>query len=149
MANILILNGPNLNALGQREPAIYGSLSLEAINQRLVTESKKLGHCLSHFQSNAESELIQQIHQAKSQQFDFIIINPAALTHTSIALRDAFLTTKIPFIEAHLSNLYTREHFRHRSYLADIAYGIVMGFGANSYSLALQAASHYLLNHTK
>lgn len=138
MANLLVLNGPNLNLLGQREPDKYGYDTLASIEQRLMHLSA--GHQLAFFQTNAEAELIERIHQAGSDRVDFIIINPAAFTHTSIALRDALLGVKIPFIEVHLSNVYAREAFRHHSYLSDIAVGVISGLGAQGYELALSAA---------
>lgn len=144
MANLLILNGPNLNLLGSRETAIYGSATLDDINANLSKEANKLGHDIQCLQSNAEHELVDAIHQAKSDHIDFIIINPAAFTHTSIAIRDALLAVGIPFIEVHLSNLKARETFRHHSYLSDIAIGVIFGFGAKGYELALLAANHYL-----
>jgi len=139
MASLLVLHGPNLNLLGTREPAIYGGDSLEQINQSLTTEAAAAGHSLSALQSNAEFELIQRIHDAKDEGVAFIIINPGAFTHTSVALRDALLGVEIPFIEVHLSNVHAREAFRHHSYFSDIAEGVICGFGAKSYQLALQA----------
>lgn len=144
MATILVLHGPNLNLLGTREPEIYGSDTLESINQELTDTCIKAGHHLMALQSNAEYELIERIHDARSEAVNFIIINPAAFTHTSIALRDALAATKIPFIECHLSNVHAREPFRQHSYLSDIAEGVICGFGAQSYSLALQAALTHL-----
>ena len=144
MAKILLLNGPNLNLLGARETNIYGSETLSAIFQNLSAKSTQLGHSLSHFQSNAEHELIQAIHQAMHDKIEFIIINPAAYGITSVALRDAFLGVKIPFIEIHISNIFAREKFRQLSFLSDIAVGIISGFGAKGYELALIAANHYL-----
>ncbi len=144
MAKILLLNGPNLNLLGIREPHIYGSETLLAIAQNLSVKSIEFGHSLTHFQSNAEHELIQSIHQAMHDEIDFIIINPGAYTHTSIALRDAFLGVKIPFIEIHISNVFAREKFRHQSFLSDIAVGIISGLGTHGYELALYGANHYL-----
>ncbi len=138
MARILVLNGPNLNLLGSREPGIYGAQTLQSIEQRLVAQAK--GHEIGFFQSNAEHELIERIHQAGADGVDFILINPAALTHTSVALRDALLGVKIPFIEIHLSNVFAREPFRHRSYLSDVAVGVISGLGADGYELALAAA---------
>ncbi len=138
MARILVLNGPNLNLLGSREPGIYGAETLQSIEQRLVAQAK--GHEIRFFQSNAEHELIERIHQAGADGVDFILINPAALTHTSVALRDALLGVKIPFIEIHLSNVFAREPFRHRSYLSDVAVGVISGLGADGYELALAAA---------
>lgn len=140
MAQILLLNGPNLNLLGSREPGHYGHDTLATIEQRLTSLSEAAGHQLSHLQSNAEHQLIERIHQAGEQHIDFIIINPAALTHTSVALRDALLGVGIPFIEVHLSNVHAREPFRHHSYLSDKAEGVISGLGAQGYEFALQAA---------
>jgi 3-dehydroquinate dehydratase II len=144
MASILVLNGPNLNLLGSREPEVYGTLTLADINAGLLEQAKAAGHHLQFLQSNAEYELIERIHAARSEGIDFIIINPAALTHTSIALRDALLGVAIPFIEVHLSNVHAREAFRHHSYLADVAVGSIVGLGAHGYELALQAACRRL-----
>jgi len=144
MAQITVLNGPNLNLLGTREPEIYGSATLADIEKRLTTLAGQNGHRLSFHQSNAEHVLVEHIHEAWSRQTDFIIINPAALTHTSIALRDAFLATRIPFIEVHLSNVHARESFRRHSYLSDIANGVICGLGAQGYEFALQAAIHFI-----
>lgn len=144
MAHILILHGPNLNLLGSREPKVYGYTTLKEINQQIQTQAEQLGHTVTFSQSNAEHELIAAIHAAKNAQIQFIIINPAAYGHTSIALRDALLAVNIPFIEVHLSNPLAREDFRHHSYLADIAAGIICGFGAQSYYLALTAVHHQL-----
>lgn len=140
MSNILILNGPNLNLLGVREPGHYGAETLDAINTRLGEYASKAGAQLLTFQSNAEPELIDHIHAAPHEDIDFIIFNPAGFTHTSIALRDALLGVKIPFIEIHLSNVYAREEFRHKSYFSDIAVGVISGLGPMGYELALQAA---------
>ncbi|NIP48697.1 MAG: type II 3-dehydroquinate dehydratase [Gammaproteobacteria bacterium] len=140
MGKILLLHGPNLNLLGQREPEIYGSTTLDEIDAAASSQAADLGHELVSFQSNAEHELIDQIHTAMGGGFDFIIINPGALTHTSIALRDAMLSVKIPFIEVHLSNVFSREEFRRHSYLSDIAYAVISGAGALGYELALFAA---------
>ncbi|MDQ2078232.1 type II 3-dehydroquinate dehydratase [Marinimicrobium sp. ABcell2] len=140
MATILVLHGPNLNLLGQREPGIYGAETLETINQQLTDECLKAGHHLLSLQSNAEYELVERIHDARREEVDFILFNPAAFTHTSVALRDALLAVEIPFIEVHLSNVHAREEFRRHSYFSDIARGVICGFGANSYQLALQAA---------
>jgi len=140
MASLLVLHGPNLNLLGSREPEIYGAESLEQINAALVSLAGAAGHSLDALQSNAEFELIQRVHDARDEAVDFIIINPGAFTHTSVALRDALLGVEIPFIEVHLSNVHAREAFRHHSYFSDIAEGVICGFGANSYRLALQAA---------
>ncbi len=139
---ILVLNGPNLNLLGTREPESYGSTTLAQINERMLALSTELGDDLTFFQSNHEGELIDTIHDALDNKIDFIIINPAAFTHTSIALRDALLAVKIPFIEVHLSNIYQRESFRHHSYFSDIADGVICGFGAHGYEMALIAAHH-------
>lgn len=139
MSKILILNGPNLNLLGTREPEKYGLDTLEQINQRLIDGASTAGHSADCFQSNAEHDLIQRIHDAKQEQVDFIIFNPGAYTHTSVAIRDALLGVAIPFIEVHLSNVHAREEFRRHSYFSDIADGVICGFGANSYNLALQA----------
>jgi 3-dehydroquinate dehydratase-2 len=135
--HLLLLNGPNLNLLGQREPGLYGADTLDAIEQRLGAEAESLGVQLSCFQSNHEGALVDRIHQARGQ-VDGILINAGALTHTSIALRDALLGVAIPYVELHLSNVHAREAFRHQSYLADKALGVISGFGPASYSLALQ-----------
>ncbi|OAT26090.1 type II 3-dehydroquinate dehydratase [Proteus myxofaciens] len=137
--HILLINGPNLNLLGTREPETYGHLTLDDIVQSLSADAKALNVKLSHFQSNAEFELINKIHAAR-ENVDYILINPAAFTHTSVALRDALLGVNIPFIEIHLSNVYSREPFRHHSYLSDIATGVICGLGAEGYRFALQAA---------
>lgn len=145
MANLLLLNGPNLNLLGTREPAVYGSTTLADIERRCVELARELGpHELACFQSNAEHALLDRIHAARSEGVAFIVINPAAFTHTSVALRDALLGVGIPFIEVHLSNVFAREPFRHHSYLSDIAVGVISGLGAQGYELALRAADHYL-----
>jgi 3-dehydroquinate dehydratase-2 len=144
MAHLLLLNGPNLNLLGTREPGIYGAVTLEQIAARLGSLAAEAGHHLSAFQSNAEAELLTRIHEAPATHVAFIIFNPAAFTHTSIALRDALLAVKIPFIEVHLSNVHAREPFRHRSYFSDIAVGTITGLGAIGYELALRAAAHHL-----
>ncbi len=138
MASILVLNGPNLNLLGSREPGHYGQDTLDDIEARLDTLADP--HDIDFFQSNAEFELIDRIHEAGEDGVDFIIINPAAFTHTSIALRDALLGVNIPFIEIHLSNVFSREPFRHHSYLSDVAVGVISGLGAQGYELALAAA---------
>ncbi len=148
MAKILVLNGPNLNMLGQREPEVYGTTTLEEIDQQLKLFAETAGHNLTSFQSNAEHELVDRIHQAKTEKTDFIIINPGAFTHTSIALRDAFLSVSIPFIEVHLSNVFAREEFRKHSYLSDIAKAIVSGMGAFGYEAAMQAAGQFLEKDT-
>ena len=144
MAHLLLLNGPNLNLLGTREPGLYGSITLDQITARLAQLAAETGHHLSSFQSNSESELINQIHEAPGTHVAFIIFNPAALTHSSVALRDALLGVKIPFIEVHLSNVHAREAFRHHSYFSDIAVGTITGLGAVGYELALRAATHHL-----
>lgn len=140
MAHILVLHGPNLNLLGSREPGIYGSDTLADINLALAQQATAAGHRLTHLQSNAEHELIERIHAAGREGVDFILINPAAFTHTSVALRDALLAVKIPFIEVHLSNVHAREPFRHHSYFSDVAVGVICGLGPQGYQLALQAA---------
>lgn len=144
MAKILLLHGPNLNLLGTREPQVYGATTLEQINQQLQQQAVQAGHSLEYLQSNAEYQLIDRIHAAKDQQVEFILFNPAAFTHTSVALRDALLAVSIPFIEIHLSNVFQRENFRHHSYFSDIAVGVICGLGARGYSLALQAACNYI-----
>lgn len=145
MFNILVLHGPNLNLLGEREPKHYGHATLTNINQQLIEMAQAAGHTLTAFQSNAEDKLLEQI-QAARHKVDFIIINPAAFTHTSVALRDGLLTIAIPFIEVHLSNVHAREPFRHHSYFSDIAVGVISGLGAQGYTLALQAALSILSN---
>ncbi|MCH8499947.1 MAG: type II 3-dehydroquinate dehydratase [Marinobacter sp.] len=140
MATILVLHGPNLNMLGVREPEVYGRETLADINDRLHRQASEQGHHLLHLQSNAEYELIERLHEARSEGIDFILINPAAFTHTSVALRDAILASGIPFIEVHLSNVHAREAFRHHSYFSDIAVGVICGLGSHGYDLALQAA---------
>ncbi|NPU93260.1 MAG: type II 3-dehydroquinate dehydratase [Gammaproteobacteria bacterium] len=140
MAHLLVLNGPNLNLLGKREPGHYGTQTLEQIHQHLQQLATAQGHQCDCFQSNREYELIERIHAAGEQGVQFIILNPAAFTHTSIALRDALLGVKIPFIEVHLSNIHAREAFRHHSYFSDVAVGVIAGLGAQGYELALQAA---------
>ena len=144
MATILVLHGPNLNLLGSREPDLYGADTLDSINQQLTEQCRSNGHHLLVLQSNAEYELIERIHDAAHEGVNYILFNPAAFTHTSVALRDALLAVGIPFIEVHLSNVHSRESFRQHSYFSDIADGVVCGFGANSYQLALQAAFNKL-----
>jgi 3-dehydroquinate dehydratase-2 len=144
MAHILLLNGPNLNLLGGREPGTYGNVTLEQIHERTGKLAAEFGHRLTAFQSNSESELIARIHQAPASHVAFIVFNPAGFTHTSVALRDALLAVRIPFIEVHLSNVHAREAFRHHSYFSDIALGTVTGLGAIGYELALRAASQHL-----
>ncbi len=140
MASILVLNGPNLNLLGTREPEIYGSDTLDSIHTKLNSIANEAGHSLRFVQSNAEHELITELHKASEEGVSILIFNPAAFTHTSVALRDAILGTAIPFIEVHLSNIYTREEFRQHSFFSDIAIGVISGLGAQGYELALQAA---------
>ena len=140
MASILVLHGPNLNLLGSREPEVYGHTTLEDINRELTDLAINAGHHLLVMQSNAEYELIERIHEARQEGINFIVINPGAFTHTSVALRDALLGVEIPFIEVHLSNVHKREAFRQHSYFSDIAEGVICGLGTESYSLALQAA---------
>lgn len=140
MATILVLHGPNLNLLGTREPEVYGSTTLDEINLMLGEQARAQGHHLLSLQSNAEYELIDRIHDAKQEGVNFILLNPAAFTHTSVALRDALSGVEIPFIEVHLSNVHSRESFRQQSYFSDIAEGVICGFGPNSYRLALDAA---------
>ncbi len=144
MAKLLVLHGPNLNLLGRREPAVYGHTTLAEIDAALMEQAHEAGHELHCMQSNAEHELIERIHAAASDDTALIIINPAAFTHTSVALRDALAASGLPFIEVHLSNPDAREAFRHRSLMSDLALGSIAGFGANSYALALEAASHHL-----
>ncbi|HBY87811.1 MAG TPA: type II 3-dehydroquinate dehydratase [Colwellia sp.] len=140
---VLVLNGPNLNMLGKREPTIYGNQSLSEIIAELGVSAAEKHITLKHLQSNAEHELINAIHDGY-QKVDFIIINPAAFTHTSVAIRDALLSVAIPFIEVHLSNVHAREDFRKHSYLSDVATGVICGFGAQGYTFALEAADSYL-----
>ncbi len=140
MARILLLNGPNLNLLGTREPEIYGASTLAEIEAKLKGLARAQGHELIAAQSNAEHELIAKVQSTKNDRVAFVIINPGAFTHTSIALRDAFLSVSVPFIEVHLSNVFAREEFRHRSYLSDLAAGCIVGLGPLGYELALTAA---------
>lgn len=140
MARVLVLQGPNLNLLGSREPEIYGRDTLADIHQRLEDRARKAGHEVHCLQSNAEHVLVERIHQARDDGTGFILFNPGAFTHTSIALRDALLGVAIPFIEVHLSNVHAREEFRQRSYLSDVAVGVITGLGAQGYELALDAA---------
>ena len=140
MTNILVIHGPNLNLLGTREPEIYGADTLESINQSLGRLAEQNGVNLQTVQSNAEGDIVNFIQQAGAKSVHCIIINPAAYTHTSVAIRDAFLATRVPFIEVHLSNVYAREEFRMHSYLSDLAIGVIGGFGKHSYLLALEAA---------
>ncbi len=138
--HILVLHGPNLNLLGEREPAHYGTVTLVAINQRLADRARQAGVQLEAYQSNVEGELVNRIQQAQRDGVDFIIANPAAFTHTSVAMRDALAAVRIPFIEVHLSNVFAREEFRHHSYFTDIAVGIISGLGGKGYELALDYA---------
>lgn len=142
MPSILVLHGPNLNLLGQREPEVYGTTTLDEVNRDLAAAAVSMGHRLEHFQSNAEHELIDRIHRA--QEVDLIIINPGGLTHTSVALRDALLGVAVPFVEVHISNVFARETFRRQSYLSDAAVGVISGLGVQGYRLALQAADALL-----
>jgi len=144
MSDLLLINGPNLNLLGSREPDVYGAERLEDIEARCAEIATSLGHTLHSFQSNAEHELIDRVQQAARDDVAFIILNPGAFTHTSIALRDALLAVRIPFIEIHLSNTFAREEFRHNSYFSDIASSCLFGFGAYGYELAVQAAGRYV-----
>jgi 3-dehydroquinate dehydratase-2 len=146
MPDILLLNGPNLNLLGSREPGVYGAATLESIEASSQQVAQELGFELACFQSNAEHELIGRIQAAGGDGTRFIIMNPGAYTHTSIALRDALLAVAIPFIELHLSNTFARESFRHHSYFSDIATGCLFGFGASGYELAVRAAHRYLVS---
>jgi 3-dehydroquinate dehydratase II len=140
--NLLVINGPNLNLLGTREPDLYGRDTLPAVDARLADQARKAGAQLATFQSNSESALVDRVQQAGRDRVDFIVINPAAYTHTSVALRDALAAVAIPFIEVHLTNIYSREAFRQRSYFSDIAVGIISGLGTRGYDLALDYALH-------
>lgn len=140
MAKILVMHGPNLNLLGEREPAMYGRTTLADIDARLAMRASAAGHALESFQSNAEHALVERIQAIRQDGTNFVIVNPAAFTHTSVALRDAFAAAAVPFIEVHLSNPHAREPFRHHSYFSDLAVGVVAGFGADSYFFALEAA---------
>lgn len=144
MASLLLLNGPNLNLLGTREPGVYGSATLESIEARMAELAGEMGHALATFQSNAEHDIVERVQQAGADGVDFILLNPGAFTHTSVAIRDALLAVGIPFIEIHLSNVFAREDFRHSSYFSDIAAGCIFGLGAYGYEIALQAASRQL-----
>lgn len=141
--NVLVINGPNLNLLGKREPGIYGADTMESLILRLKSVADGLGVNLSDFQSNYEGAIVDRIHQAMGKE-DFIVINPGAYTHTSIAIRDAFLGTKIPFIEVHISNIFRREEFRHHSYLSDVSSGVICGLGTDGYEFALTKAVRIL-----
>lgn len=144
MASFLVLHGPNLNLLGTREPDVYGATTLAQIDQALMAQAHAAGHSLTTFQSNAEYQLIERIHAARNEKVAAIVINPAAFTHTSVALRDALLAVSIPFFEVHLSNVYQREHFRHHSYFSDVAVGVICGLGASGYRFALEAAFEHI-----
>ncbi|GAC1038521.1 type II 3-dehydroquinate dehydratase [Pseudomonas sp. No.117] len=144
MAQLLVLHGPNLNLLGTREPGVYGATTLAEINADLEARATAAGHQLQHLQSNAEHLLIERIHAARDEGVAFILINPAAFTHTSVALRDALLAVSIPFIEVHLSNVHKRDAFRQHSYFSDVAVGVICGLGASGYRLALEAACEQL-----
>lgn len=141
--NILVVNGPNLNLLGSREPTLYGSTTLASIEQRLAAAAQTAGAEVTCFQSNTEGALVERIQQAPAEGIDFIIINPAAYTHTSVAMRDALAAVGIPFVEVHLSNVHAREAFRRRSYFSDLALGVISGLGAKGYELALAFALDY------
>ena len=140
MAKLLVLHGPNLNLLGSREPALYGTETLAEIDAGLGAQAAAAGHALTTLQSNAEHELVAAVQQAKADGVAFIVVNAAAFTHTSVALRDALVAVDVPFIEVHLSNVYAREPFRHHSYLSDVAQGVIAGLGAKGYSYAVAAA---------
>ena len=142
--SILVLHGPNLNMLGLREPEHYGSATLDSINQALASKAKSAGIALETLQSNSEADLVTKIQSLATNKADFVIINPAAFTHTSVAMRDALSAVKVPFIEVHLSNVFAREAFRHHSYFTDIAVGIISGLGAQGYSLALDYAIQHI-----
>ena len=144
MAKILLINGPNLNLLGTREPGVYGSTGLKDIEKSAAEQASAAGHELLAFQSNAEHELVDRVQQAAAEGVGYILLNPGAFTHTSIALRDALLAVAIPFIEIHLSNTFAREEFRHNSYFSDIAAGCIVGLGAHGYELGIQAACRNL-----
>jgi 3-dehydroquinate dehydratase-2 len=146
--HILVLHGPNLNLLGSREPRHYGLATLDAINRALSSRGEAAGVLVETFQHNHEGALVDRIHQAARDHVDFIVINPAAYTHTSVAIRDALAAVAIPFIEVHLSNIYARESFRHHSYLSDLAVGVVSGLGAHGYELALEYALRHLHDRT-
>jgi len=146
--HVLVLHGPNLNLLGSREPKHYGLATLDDINQALISRGEAAGAQVETFQHNHEGALIDRVHQAARDHVDFIVINPAGYTHTSVALRDAMAATAIPFVEVHLSNIYARESFRHHSYFSDLADGVVTGLGAHGYELALEYALRHLQNRT-
>lgn len=144
MSKLLVINGPNLNLLGLREPGVYGSTTLADLERQCSDAARGLGHELATFQNNHEGALVDRIHAARGEGVAFIVINPGAYTHTSVALRDALLGVAIPFIEVHISNVHAREAFRQHSYLSDIAVGVITGLGIQGYELALRAADHYL-----
>ena len=144
MSKLLVINGPNLNLLGLREPGVYGSTTLADLERQCLDTARGLGHDLATFQNNSEGALVDRIHAARGEGVAFIVINPGAYTHTSVALRDALLGVAIPFIEVHISNVHAREAFRQHSYLSDIAVGVITGLGIQGYELALRAADHYL-----
>jgi 3-dehydroquinate dehydratase-2 len=146
MSALLLINGPNLNLLGSREPEVYGATRLDDIEANCIELAEELGHSLDCFQSNAEHKLIDRVQKAAADGVAFILLNPGAFTHTSVALRDALLAVNIPFIEIHLSNVFSREEFRHNSYFSDIAHGCLFGLGALGYELALHAAAQYILD---
>jgi 3-dehydroquinate dehydratase-2 len=146
MARVLLLNGPNLNLLGTREPAIYGTDTLQSIEQRAASVARESGHDLISFQSNAEHELIERTQRARAEGVAFLIVNPGAFTHTSVALRDAIVATGLPFIEVHLSNPHAREAFRRQSYFSDVAVGVISGLGAFGYEVAVRAAALRLVH---
>ncbi|MGH8078292.1 MAG: type II 3-dehydroquinate dehydratase [Lysobacter sp.] len=147
MAKLLVLHGPNLNLLGEREPGVYGRTSLAAIDNALQIDAHSAGHSLESLQSNAEHELIERVHAARTDGTAIILINPAGLTHTSVVLRDALAAVSLPYIEIHLSNPHAREPFRKHSYFSDLALGVVAGFGADSYRFAMEAALAWLDKH--
>jgi 3-dehydroquinate dehydratase-2 len=146
MAKILLLNGPNINMLGKREPGIYGHLTLEDIEQQCIAQGEAAGIDVTCLQSNAEFVLIEAIQQAPEADVEYIVINPAAFTHTSVAIRDALLSVKIPFVEVHISNVHARESFRHHSYFSDIASGVIVGLGPAGYNYAMQTAIAHIQN---
>ena len=146
MARILVVHGPNLNLLGEREPGIYGDATLASINAKLQSVAAREGVSIGFVQSNSEAELIEALHGARGEGTEFVIINPAAFTHTSVALRDALAATTLPFVEVHLSNVYAREPFRHHSYFSDLAAGVISGLGPAGYEFALQFALQHLNN---
>ena len=144
MYKILLINGPNLDLLGKRETDVYGTITLSEIEKTLTSECNKSGDKITCFQSNAEHEILDWIHKSKKEKYEIIIFNPAAITHTSVAIRDALLAVEIPFIEVHISNIYKREEFRKKSFFSDIAIGTITGFGLTSYEVALISARSYL-----